>query len=70
MTSIAQFCQERGIAKSIRDAFETYCRSTYAARFSMSDKGDTVKLIVSKMTMKQVEDAWQDFVREFKQTLS
>lgn len=70
MTPISQFCHDRGISKNIKDAFETYCRSTYATRFAMNDKGDTIKLIVSKMTMGQVEDAWQDFVRELKQNLS
>lgn len=70
MNAIQKFCEERKITKTIQDAFEAYCRSAYAERFDLLGSGDTVKSIINKLTIKQVEDAWRSFVLDFKKSLS
>ncbi len=64
MNKVSEFCSARGIPSGIEEAFIAYIRSDYARRFQMKKDGDTVKLIVSKMNEKQVEEAWQMFVKE------
>ena len=65
MNTIKQFCEERKLTNPIQEAFIVYVRSTYAERFMLS-MGDTVQMIVNKMTRQQVEEAWLEFVREIK----
>ena len=65
MTAISEFCMARGVSSKIEELFTSYCRSTYAEKFSLMN-GDTVKLIVSRMTEDQVLDAWTDFVSEMR----
>jgi len=66
MNAIQSFCEERKITKRIENAFVTYCRSTYSQRFTMNENGETVKLVVDRMTDKQVLEAWLEFVNELK----
>jgi len=68
MSNIKQFSTERKLTQQIEDAFNMYCRSTYAERFTLRN-GDTVQFIVSRMTREQVEEAWNDFVREMRQLM-
>lgn len=69
MNTIEEFCSQRQVTKAIEDAFMAYVRSSYATRFEMKN-GETVKMIVQKLTAAQVEDAWLEFVRELKNSLT
>ena len=65
MSSISKFCEQRGIPPKIEELFTTYCRASFANRFSMRN-GDTVNMLVSKMTEDEVLDEWVEFVRDLK----
>lgn len=67
---VREFCEERGISESVRNAFSAYLRSTYSLKFAMESEGETVRLIVAKMTQEQLEEAWRYFVMEFKKYLT
>jgi hypothetical protein len=68
MNAIQEFCEKRKITKNIESAFVSYCKTDYTQRFQLRE-GDTVARLIANMNKEQVEDAWQDFVREFKSLL-
>ncbi len=45
-----------------------YCKTDYAMRFELRE-GDTIAKFVSNLTLAQVNEAWLEFVDEFKKTL-
>lgn len=67
---VREFCEERGIPESMRNAFAAYLRSTYSLKFAMESEGETVRLIVARMTQEQLAEAWGYFVAEFKKYLT
>jgi hypothetical protein len=69
MNAVSRFCLNRNIPAKIEEAFIAYIRSDYSQRFQMKKDGDTVKLVVSKMDEKQVEEAWREFVKELRHVL-
>lgn len=69
MKNIDDFCEKKGIATNMQEAFMAYVRSDYARRYFLSN-GETVKLVVSKMNDEEIEEAWVDFVSEFKRYLA
>lgn len=68
MSAISEFCEKRKISPKIEEIFTMYCRSSYASRFSMRN-GETVKLLVSKMSEEQVLYAWLEFVHELRSVI-
>ena len=49
----------------MQDAFFAYCRSTYSTKYGLSN-GETMKFAVGKLNEAELEDAWQDFVKDMK----
>lgn len=65
MNNIQKFCINRHITKPMQDAFFAYCRSTYSTKYGLSN-GETMKFAVGKLNEAELEDAWQDFVKDMK----
>lgn len=61
---LSEFCNELGIPENIKNAFGAYLRTEYANRFLLAKDGETVHLIVGRLTHEQLTDAWQQFVKE------
>ena len=68
MTPIKDFCRERGIKPKIEEAFIAYVRASYSQSYAIKP-GETLSKIMEKMTREKVEDAWQKFIVDFKETL-
>lgn len=62
MNELRKFCADRKIPASMEDAFLVYCRSEYAQEYLLKKDGDTIKLVLEKMTQEQVLDAWNKFL--------
>lgn len=69
MNNLEKFCEARGVSKGMTDAFIAYCRFAFGRQYELMKDGDTVKLILSKMSEEQVEQAWKEFVNDFSKTL-
>lgn len=69
MKNIDAFCETRAISVNMREAFIAYVRSDYAQKYWVRN-GETMRLVVSKLSMEEVEEAWQSFVNDFKNYLS
>lgn len=63
-SSLTEFCEKRGISTNIKNSFGAYLRSTYAQKFLLATDGETIHLMVGKMTDEQLEDAWQEYIKE------
>ena len=68
MKNIDDFCDRKGVSHNMKEAFQAYLRSSYARKFFLNN-GETVKLTVSKMNEKELEDAWKEFTDDFKKFL-
>lgn len=66
MNEIQIFCESRGVPQTMEDAFITYCKSDYAQKYLLKKDGDTIKLVLEKMTQEQVLDAWNKFLTDIK----
>lgn len=64
MKNIDDFCSARTISVNMKEAFMAYLRSDYARKYAMKPMGETSKLIVSKMSEDDLNDAWKEFVLE------
>lgn len=53
----------------MQEAFIAYIRSEYAHKYYVSN-GETLRLVVSKLNMEEIEQAWQSFVMDFKNYLT
>lgn len=69
MKNIDDFCEKRAISMNMQEAFIAYVRSDYARKYFLQN-GETMKLVVSKMSVDEVEEAWLSFVNDFKSYLS
>lgn len=69
MSNITDFCEDRGVNSHMQEAFQAYLRSQYAQEFFLNN-GETVKLVVSKMTEEELKTAWEKFVKDFKAYLA
>jgi len=67
---ISEFCAKLGVSDQIKSAFGAYIRSVYADKFKMSEGGETVHLILNKMSQEDLADAWQDFVKDLARYLT
>jgi hypothetical protein len=67
---LSEFCDARGISGQIKSAFGAYIRSVYSQKFLMSESGETVHLIVNRMSQEDLDDAWQDFVKDLAKYLT
>lgn len=61
---LSEFCDKRGIPNQIKNSFGAYIRAYYADRFKMSESGETIHLILNRMSEDDLELAWQDFVKD------
>jgi len=57
------------MSKHLQDAFFAYCRSTYSQKFHLRNE-ETMKFAVRKLSEEELEEAWQDFVRDMKDFLT
>lgn len=67
---LSEYCESRGISGQIKNAFGAYIRATYADKYKMAESGETIHLILNKMSQEDLEDAWQDFVRDLAKHLT
>ena len=67
---ISAFCETRGISGQIKSAFAAYIRAHYASKFGMSENGETVHIILNRLSQEDLEMAWQDFVKELAKHLN
>lgn len=67
---LREYCEERMITDSIRVSFGAYIRSEMGKKFRMDIDGETVHLMLSRITTDQLDEYWQEFVRELKSYLS
>lgn len=67
---LTEFCDNRGISDRIKLAFGMYIRTVYADRFRMNPNGETVHLIMGKLSQEDLADAWQDFVKDLAKHIS
>lgn len=68
-STIVEFCENKGIKQDMMDAFIAYVRSMNASKFMMRRDGDTVRLLVERMTEEQVHSAWVQFLSDFRHIL-
>jgi hypothetical protein len=61
---LTEFCDELGIPENLKNAFSAYLRTEYAKRFFLAQDGDTIHLMIGRLTHEQLQDAWQMFVKE------
>ena len=67
---ISEFCDVRLISDSLKNSFSAYIRSEYSRRFKMSMDGETVQLLLGRMSQEDLEDAWKDFTNELAKYLT
>lgn len=70
MSSLYEFCEERGLTLELRDAFVAYCRSKWASKFMVWKHGETSKLLAEKMTQRQIDEMWLAFIADLKKSLT
>lgn len=69
-STISEFCDSRGITGQIKSAFSAYIRAVYADKFGMKESGETVHVILNRMSQADLSDAWQDFVKDLAKYLA
>ena len=67
---LSEFCEKKGINNKIKNSFGAYIRSTYADKFKMNFEGETVHLILNRLSQEDLEAAWQDFVKDLAKYLT
>ena len=67
---ITIFCESKGITGQIKSAFAAYIRAYYATKFRMNEAGETVHVILNRMSQDDLETAWLDFVKDLKDHLT
>lgn len=67
---ISEFCDARGITGQVKSAFGAYIRAVYADKFKMNESGETVHVILNRMSQEDLSDAWMDFVRDLSNYLT
>lgn len=67
---ISDFCDNRGITGQIKSAFSAYIRAVYADKYNMKESGETVHVILNRMSQEDLADAWQDFVKDLAKHLT
>lgn len=68
MKALQEFCEKRRMNEKMKDAFKTYIASSYSSAYAVKP-GDTLNKMIGAMTPEKVEEMWQLFVTDFKQTL-
>lgn len=66
---ITQFCKRKGIPSKIQSAFGAYIRHHYASKFNMKESGETIHIVLNRMSQDDLEDAWMDFVKDMSKQL-
>lgn len=67
---LSEFCDARGMSERIKLAFGMYIRTVYAQKFRMNPNGETVHLIMGKLSQEDLAEAWQDFVKDLAEHLN
>jgi hypothetical protein len=68
MSAIKDFCQSRGMNKTMEETFTMYVKVSYASAYAVKI-GDTLSRIVENMTSEKIQDYWVKFIYDFKNTL-
>lgn len=66
--ALREFCEKRKMNEKMKDAFETYIRSSYSSAYAVKP-GDTLTRMISAMSPEKVEEMWRLFVTDFRQIL-
>ena len=64
------FCDDRGMSERIKLAFGMYIRTTYAQKYRIKETGETIHLIMGKLSQEDLAAAWQDFVKDLAEHLN
>ena len=67
---ISRFCKKRKIDGRMKDAFSAWIRSTYAEKFRLGKDGETVHVLLNRLSDDDLEDAWKDFTKDLKNYLT
>jgi len=67
---LSEFAEELGIPENLKSAFGAYLKTEYANRFLLAKDGETIHLMLGRLTHDQLVDAWQMFVREMARYLT
>lgn len=57
------------INDKLKEAFNAYVRASYSDSFDMRQDGDTITSLVLRMTVLDVENMWNRFVLDLRDTL-
>jgi hypothetical protein len=68
-TPISEFCEKRMMNQKIEEAFAMYCRASFANSYAINKDGDTINSLILRMTDQDVENMWEGFVLDFRNTL-
>jgi hypothetical protein len=68
-TPLREFCEERMMSDSIQKSFGAYILAEMGKKFNLDGSGETVHLMLSRVTQEQLADYWQTFVNELKNYL-
>lgn len=63
-SNLTIFCDKRGISLNIKNSFGAYLRSSYAQKYFVIGDGETIHLMIGKMTEEELMNAWQEYVKE------
>jgi len=69
MYQISEFCKKRKIPKKIEDAFTAYCKASVGDYFSIKS-GETVTGLLMKFTDKEIENCWNKFILDLRNTIT
>ena len=61
---LSEFCDNRGMSERIKLAFGMYIRTVYAQKYRINPNGETVHIVMGKLSQEDLSDAWQDFVKD------
>jgi hypothetical protein len=66
---LTSFCKKRGISGQIKSAFGAYIRAQYADKLQIRESGETVHVLLNRMSEDDLEAAWTDFVKDLYSSL-
>jgi hypothetical protein len=69
-SNVSEFCENRGITGQVKSAFSAWIRARYADKFGMKESGETVHVILNRMSQDDLADAWLDFVQDLSSHLT
>lgn len=68
MNPVRDFCRKRKISQGIEEAFVAYCKDYLKDTYGISMK-DTLSLVGDKITPQDVQNLWNKFIVEMKNSI-